>query len=81
MHRASSPWHRLPNGLPTAEYDFVNAITPQDTLLFNASGNITGNNKQSSAEIYSTTGIGQGCFTRTFAAAANLLTAASTSCK
>jgi hypothetical protein len=71
------------NGLPTAEYDFVNAITPQDTLLFDASGNITGNSKQSSAEVYSTTGTGQGCFTRTLAAAASVLTAAttSTSCK
>jgi hypothetical protein len=71
------------NGLPTAEYDFVNAITPQDTLLFNASGNITGNSKQSSSEVYSTTGTGQGCFTRTLTAAANVLTAAttSTSCK
>jgi hypothetical protein len=67
------------NGLPTAEYDFVNAITPQDTLLFDASGNITGNAKQSSSEVYSTTGTGQGCFTRTLTAAANILT--STSCQ
>jgi hypothetical protein len=67
------------NGLPTAEYDFVNAITPQDTLLFNASGNITGNARQNSAEVYSTTGTGQGCFTRSLSAAGNILTAATTS--
>jgi hypothetical protein len=67
------------NGLLTAEYDLTNTIAPQDTLLFDASGNITGNNKQSSSEVYSTTGTGQGCFTRTLAAAANVLTAATTS--
>jgi hypothetical protein len=67
------------NGLPTAEYQFVNAITPTDTLLFNASGNITGNSRQSSTEVYATTGTGQGCFTRTLKAVANVLTAATTS--
>jgi hypothetical protein len=67
------------NGIPTAEYDVVNAITPEDSLLFNAAGQITGNKNQSSTEVYSTYGTGQGCFTRTLTAAANLLTAATTS--
>jgi hypothetical protein len=67
------------NGLPMAEYDFVNAITPKDTLLFNAQNAFIGNRNQASTEIYATTGTGQGCFTRTLAAAADVLTSAATS--
>jgi len=67
------------NGLPIAEYDFIDASTPKDTLLFNAQGEITGNRNQASTEVYTTTGTGQGCYTRTLAAAANVLTATSTS--
>jgi hypothetical protein len=67
------------NGIPTAEVDFVNAITPTDTLLFNAQGSFTGNKNQSSTDVYSTFATGQGCFTRTLTANANLLTAATTS--
>jgi hypothetical protein len=71
------------NGLPTGEYSFVNAITPTDTLLISAAGNLTGNKNQSSTEVYSTQGTGLGCYSRTFTAAANVLTGdtTTTSCK
>jgi len=67
------------NGLPVGEYDLVDAITPTDTLLISAAGYLTGNTNQSSTNVYSTTGTGEGCFTRTLAAAANVLTSATTS--
>ena len=71
------------DGLPTGEYDFVNAITPADTLLISAAGSLTGNKNQSSTEVYTTQGTGMGCFSRTLTAAANVLTAdtTTTSCK
>jgi hypothetical protein len=71
------------NGLPTGDYDFVNAITPVDTLLISAAGALTGNKNQSSTEVYTTQGTGVGCYSHTFAAAANVLTAdtTTTTCK
>jgi hypothetical protein len=67
------------DGIPTAEYDLVNAIAPKDTLLISEAGYITGNRNQASTELYATTGTGMGCFTRTLTAAANVLTKAMTS--
>ena len=71
------------NGLPTSEYDLVNAIAPVDTLLISAAGALTGNRNQSSTEVFSTQGTGLGCSSRTLTAAANMLTAdtISTTCK
>jgi hypothetical protein len=71
------------DGLPTGAYDFVNAITPADTLLISAAGSLTGNRNQSSSEVYTTQGTGIGCFSRMLTAAANVLTGdtTTTSCK
>ena len=71
------------NGLAVGQYDFVNAITPVDTLVLTPSYNIIKNENQSSSEVYSTQGTGLGCYSRTLTAVANLLTGdtTSTSCK
>ncbi len=71
------------DGLPVGDYDFVNAITPVDTLLLTPSYNIINNKNQSSSEVYTTQGTSLGCFSRTLTAAASLLTGdtTTTSCK
>jgi hypothetical protein len=54
-----------------------NTVTPSDTLLFDANGNITGTTGQQSTQTYFTKDETGGCFNRTITAAAGVLTAIS----
>ncbi len=67
------------NGVTTGTSTLSNAIAPRDTLLINSAGQLTGNKNQSSMESYIAVSSDLGCLKRTLAAAANILTAASTS--
>jgi hypothetical protein len=51
-----------------------NTVTPSDTLLFDANGNLTGTTGQQSAQTYFSHDSTGGCFSRTITAATGLLT-------
>jgi hypothetical protein len=51
-----------------------NTVTPSDTLLFDASFNITGTTGQQSTQTFFSNDSANGCFSRTITAAAGLLT-------
>jgi hypothetical protein len=56
-------------------FSFVsNSVSPSDTLLFNSSGQFTGNQNQSNKQEYFSTDSSGDCFSRTITAANGLLT-------
>jgi hypothetical protein len=51
-----------------------NTVTPSDTLLFDANGNITASTGQQSTQSFFSKDSANGCFSRTITAAKGLLT-------
>jgi hypothetical protein len=62
------------NGQPTFFSLIQDRVTPTDTLLFDSSGHVTGNQNQSSAQSYFASDSTGYCFSRDITAAAGLLT-------
>jgi hypothetical protein len=62
------------NGQVTTFSVTRNRVTPTDTLLFDAGGNVTGNTGQASAQDYFTSNSTGYCYSRNITAATGLLT-------
>ena len=71
----------LQSGIPLNESSAINSVVTTDSLMFNASGQITGNANQAETAGLLTEGKDRKCFARTLHAADNLLTSVVTGCK
>ena len=70
----------LRSGHPQNQSNSVNTVDTADTLMFNASGNITGNKNQAETAGLLTNGTQKRCFERTLQAKNNVLTSVTTGC-
>jgi hypothetical protein len=66
------------NGNVVSFSNVHNGVTPTDTLVFNSSGQVTGNENQSSAQSYYSYNNAGYCYSKSLTAASNILTSITT---